>query len=71
MIYYIIFLSAALGMVSYFCYTLFVRVEKLSKNQAIMVEWCDTLRQNEEQLLKDMKQLRYEISNAKENNNKR
>ena len=37
-----------------------MRVEKLSANQALMVGWCDTLRENEEVLLKDFKNLQHE-----------
>jgi hypothetical protein len=33
------------------------RVEKLSQNQALIVTWCETLRENEESLLKDFRRV--------------
>lgn len=69
MIYFVLSLILiGFAIFGYYCYTIFVRLEKLSKNQAIMVEWCDTLRQNEEQLLKDIKQLHYEVTNGDKKN---
>ena len=55
-----ILLSITLG---YLFYLLHLRVEKISQNQAIMVQWFETLRENEEQLLTDLKKIRYEFQN--------
>ena len=61
MIYALLVLAfLAITLVGYLLYALHERVEKISKNQAVMVQWCDTLRQNEEQLLSDFKKLQYE-----------
>lgn len=49
----------------YLLYALHQRVEKISQNQAVMVQWCDTLRQNEEQILNDFKRLQHEVLDAK------
>lgn len=61
MIYVLLVLAfLAIVLIGYLLYALHERVEKISKNQAIMVQWCDTLRQNEEQLISDFKKLQYE-----------
>lgn len=59
---YVLFVLCLLGiaLMGYLLYALHERVEKISKNQAVMVQWCDTLRQNEEQLISDFKKLQYE-----------
>jgi hypothetical protein len=63
MILFILFLIIiGLGILFYFLHQ---RVEKISKNQAIMVQWCDTLRENEEHLLSDYKRLMHEIQDFK------
>jgi len=59
-IFFIVILLLVVSLMGYLLYTLHIRVEKISKNQAIMVEWCETLRENEEQLLKDFKNLQHE-----------
>ena len=59
-IFFIIILLLAVSLLGYLLYTLHMRVEKLSANQALMVGWCDTLRENEEVLLKDFKNLQHE-----------
>jgi hypothetical protein len=61
-----IILSLLVLIVGYILYALHIRVEKISTNQAIMVQWCDTLRQNEETLLHDFKQLKNEFQTIKE-----
>jgi uncharacterized membrane protein (DUF106 family) len=48
-----------------------VKIDKLSKNQAIMVTWCETLRENEEQLLKDLTRLQHEILNGTKKESRR
>lgn len=69
MIWILIILSIVLnGLFGYLLYALHSRVEKISRNQAIMVEWCNTLRENEEQLLKDFTKLQHEILNASKEN---
>ena len=63
MISFILFLIIiGLGVLFYFLHK---RVEKLSQNQAVMVQWCDTLRENEEHLLSDYKRLMHEIQDFK------
>lgn len=61
---FILILFLVIALVGYLLYALHERVEKLSKNQAVMVKWCETLRQNEEQLLTDFKKLQYEVQDA-------
>jgi hypothetical protein len=62
MIGFLIFiLFVAVGTLGYLLYALHQRVEKISQNQAIMVGWCETLRENQETLMSDMKKIRNEI----------
>lgn len=37
------------------------RVEKLASKVSIIVQWCDTLRENEETIMGDVKRLRHEF----------
>ncbi len=61
MIYVLILIAfLAITLVGYLLYALHERVEKMSSNQAVMVTWCDTLRQNQETLLNDLKKIQYE-----------
>lgn len=48
-------------------YLLHQRVEKMSQNQAIMLTWFETLRENEEHLLNDYKRLMHETQDLKKN----
>jgi hypothetical protein len=46
------------------------KVEILLKNHSTMVGWCNTLRQNEDILLKDIKKLSYDLKSYKKEINK-
>ena len=62
MIGFLIFsLFVVSGTLGYLLYALHQRVEKLSQNQAVMVGWCETLRENQETIMGDMNKLRNEI----------
>jgi hypothetical protein len=61
----LVFAFIAIALIGYLLYALHERVEKISKNQAIMVQWCDTIRQNEEQLINDFKKVKYECQSIK------
>ena len=63
-----ILLNALIGVLLYFLHE---RVENMSKNQAIMVEWFDTVKQNEEQLLTDFNKLRNECKAFEKDNRKK
>jgi hypothetical protein len=41
-------------------YFLHVRVEKVSENQAIMLQWFESIKQNEERIISDFNKLRNE-----------
>ena len=43
----------------------------MSKNQAVMVGWFDTIRQNEETLLGDFKKLQYELKELEKTTNRK
>lgn len=45
-------------------------MEKLSSNQAIMLQWFEVLRENDEQLLNDLKRINYELQNVKKTKRK-
>lgn len=47
-----------LGLLFYF---LNKRLEKLGERTMAMVQWCDTLRENEETIMNDFKRLRHEF----------
>lgn len=52
----------------YLLYALHARVEKISENQAIMLPWFDTIRQNEEQIIKDFQKLYHEFKTFEKEN---
>ena len=56
-----ILLSVCCIILAVLFYYLHQRVEKMSKNQAIMVKWFDVLRDNQEILLKDIKKVIHEF----------
>ena len=62
---FILIIILLVSLLGYLLYALHQRVEKISQNQAVMVQWCDTLRQNEEQILNDFKRLQHEVLDAK------
>ena len=59
--FFITILILSVGLIGTLLYLLHERVENMSKNQAVMVGWFDTIRQNEETLLEDFKKLQYEL----------
>lgn len=69
MILIILFLFiVTIGILFYF---LHVKVEKLSKNQVQLVEWCDTLMKNQKTLFSDMKKIRYDYQKIEKEIRKR
>ena len=66
MIGFLIFiLFVVVGAFGYMLYAIHQKVEKLSANQAVMVGWCETLRENQETIMSDMKKIRNEIETVK------
>ena len=49
-------------------YTIVKRIDKLSENQVVMIDWFQVLRDNDERLSKDIKKLYYEYQNLKKGN---
>jgi len=69
--FFIIILIISVGLIGTLLYLLHERVEKMSKNQAVMVGWFDTIRQNEETLLGDFKKLQYELKELEKTTNRK
>ena len=71
MTFLVIILFLLVGLIGTLLYLLHERVEKMSKNQAVMVGWFDTIRQNEEQLLKDLTKLQYDLQKLEKETNRK
>jgi len=70
MIWAIISISIIILILFYIIYAFHQKVEKLSSNQAIMLQWFEVLRENDEQLLNDLKRINYELQNVKKTKRK-
>ena len=70
MIWAIISISIIILILFYIIYAFHQKVEKLSSNQAIMLQWFEVLRENDEQLLNDLKRINYELQKVKKTKRK-
>ena len=61
MILCIILLFLSVIAMGVFFYFLHKRVEKLSTRVIMIMQWCDTLRENEETIMNDIKRLYHEF----------
>jgi glycogen synthase len=57
----IVGLFVIVGGLGWLVYTLHSKIQKIEKNQAIMLEWFDSISKNEETLQDDIKKLFYEF----------
>lgn len=73
MIFFLAFIVPliAIGIVGWLLYLLHERVEKLAKRIAVIVEWCDTLRENEETIMNDVKRLHHEFQTFQKDSERR
>jgi predicted Holliday junction resolvase-like endonuclease len=57
----VLVLFLLVGVLGWLVYTLHAKLQKMEKNQAIMLEWFDSISKNEETLQDDIKKLFYEF----------
>ena len=57
----VVILFILVGVFGWLVYTLHAKLQKMEKNQAIMLDWFDSVSKNEETLQEDIKKLFYEF----------